>query len=106
LDPIMPVDVVALLSGGLDSAAYALDLASRGDQRMYLLSFHLDRHDEPRETVFKEAKRLAGSRVHHGWANPTVHWPKEEKSNRPKPSEYSNRSRGLLFATAGVLVAA
>lgn len=99
------VDVVALLSGGLDSAAYALDVASRGDQRMYLLSFHLDRHRGPQETVLEEVRRLAGSRVSHAGANPKVRRPREN-SQRSTSSEDSSRSRGLLFATAGVLLAA
>jgi 7-cyano-7-deazaguanine synthase in queuosine biosynthesis len=101
----MPVEVVVLLSGGLDSAACALDLASRGDQRMYLLSFYLDRHDGPQQAVLREVRHFVGASVRHGWANPKVR-KSRENSKRSKSSEDSNRSRGLLFATAGVLVAA
>jgi 7-cyano-7-deazaguanine synthase in queuosine biosynthesis len=88
---------VALFSGGLDSTAFAADLAGRPGGDMLLLMFYDPPTRSRQEDVFRKIRSLKKRTIHRRIAAQMVHG---------RPLELSSRSRGLLYIATAVYLAA
>ena len=90
---------VALFSGGLDSTAFAADLARHPGQDVLLVMFYDPPTRSRQEEVFKKICDIRKRDVHRRIASQMVH-------GRGRPLELSSRSRGLLYIATAVYAAA
>ena len=93
---------VALFSGGLDSTAFAADLARRPGEDMLLVMFYDPPTKSRQEEVFRKIEKIAENSkrtVHRRIASQMVH-------GHGRPLELSSRSRGLLYIATAVYLAA
>lgn len=88
---------VALFSGGLDSTAFAADLASRPGGDLLLLMFYDPPTRSRQEEVFRKISDISKRTIHRRIAAQMVHG---------RPLELSSRSRGLLYIATAVYLAA
>jgi len=90
---------VALFSGGLDSTAFAADLARRPGEDVLLVMFYDPPTKSRQEEVFRRIAENSKRTVHRRIASQMVH-------GNGRPLELSSRSRGLLYIATAVFVAA
>lgn len=88
---------VALFSGGLDSTAFAADLARRPGGEVLLVMFYDPATKTRQEEVFRKIADIGERNVHKRIASQMVHG---------RPLELSSRSRGLLYIATAVYLAA
>src|SRR5215469_1514896 len=88
---------VALFSGGLDSTAFAADLAVRPDGNALLVTFYDPAIKTRQDAVLAKIKDMGSGRVHQRIASHMV---------IGGPLEPSSRSRGLLYIATAVYLAA
>jgi 7-cyano-7-deazaguanine synthase in queuosine biosynthesis len=91
---------VALFSGGLDSTAYAAQLAHRlkKDERALFVAYDWNLQ-KPQQQIFKSVQKITSHRIdlHQTRLNPKAHG---------KKLDGSNRARSLLFIVTAICVAA
>ena len=90
---------VALFSGGLDSTAFAADLARRPGGDVLLVMFYDLPTKSRQEEVFRKIAEISKRTVRRRIASQMVH-------GHSRPLELSSRSRGLLYITTAVYLAA
>jgi hypothetical protein len=88
---------VALFSGGLDSTAFAADLARQPGEDALLVMFYDPATKSRQEAVFQEIGAIRKRNVHKRVASQMV---------LGQPLELSSRSRGLLYLATAVYMAA
>lgn len=91
---------VALFSGGLDSTAFAANLARRSDGDILFIMFYDPTTKSRQEAVFREIRAISernGGELHRRIASQMV---------LGRPLELSSRSRGLLYLCTAVYMAA
>jgi 7-cyano-7-deazaguanine synthase in queuosine biosynthesis len=91
---------VALFSGGLDSTAFAANLAGQSEGDVLLVMFYDPATKSRQEAVFREIRAISernGRKLHRRMASQMV---------LGRPLELSSRSRGLLYLATAVYMAA
>lgn len=88
---------VALFSGGLDSTAFAADLARQPGEDALLVMFYDPATKSRQEAVFQEISAIRARNMHKRIASQMV---------LGLPLELSSRSRGLLYLATAVYMAA
>lgn len=106
LDDDWRAEEVGLLSGGLDSTAYAAHAARRDDRPLLLVTFLERKLKKRQEEIFRQIKAIRPRDVRQAPISQTPMGSQRRSGRRRSRLELSARSRGLLYTATAVYAAA